>query len=334
MINIGEHRNLKPVEDEWRKLLSEFLFGIVKVYLVTGRKKNKRKYFNSRYDKAIGIIDEAHNRRKIDASEKRNLQNVLCDYKKEFNDIAIGSKSCFANWEKKTFSPKELIVLKNIFIPFYEAFSEKHGAKLLSKLNVRTCPYCNREYTFVIKKDGKSKFQARPEFDHFYDKASYPFFALSFYNLIPCCHTCNHGKGNECAKINPYFDGFAAKLRVVSPYDKRPMNANSILNIRHQRDFNLDYDGTSKDENVNISTFGLRKQYEQHRDYVVEMIEKANAYTVIQNVNLVDAFQGIYHSPIDVFDFVWGKYLQDAELEKRPLSKLTKDILEQLNIKK
>lgn len=35
---------------------------------------------------------------------------------------------------------------------------------------------------------------------------------------------------------------------------------------------------------------------------------------------------------MDIHDFVWGKYLNVAEQERRPLSKLTKDILDQMGI--
>ncbi len=47
---------------------------------------------------------------------------------------------------------------------------------------------------------------------------------------------------------------------------------------------------------------------------------------------LVNSFQGAGYHPRQVYDFVWGKHLMEAEYEDRPLSKLTKDILEQLDI--
>jgi len=48
----------------------------------------------------------------------------------------------------------------------------------------------------------------------------------------------------------------------------------------------------------------------------------------------VGAFQGTARLPQNVYDFVWGKYLEEAEYEDRPLSKLTKEILEQMGIKR
>jgi hypothetical protein len=43
------------------------------------------------------------------------------------------------------------------------------------------------EVTFTLN---KSK-ELMPEIDHFYPKDKYPFLAVSFFNLIPSCLTCN-----------------------------------------------------------------------------------------------------------------------------------------------
>ncbi len=87
-----------------------------------------------------------------------------------------------------------------------------------------------------------------------------------------------------------------------------------------------------KDEQCNIDTFGLKGLYEMHDDYINEIVEKTIAYSPSVKQALVDAFQDQAYSPQQVDDFVWGKYLNAAQYEKRPLSKLTRDILEQLGI--
>lgn len=49
---------------------------------------------------------------------------------------------------------------------------------------LRVCPYCGME---IIKPTNRTKKQI----DHFFPKSKYPFLALSYYNLIPSCDTCN-----------------------------------------------------------------------------------------------------------------------------------------------
>lgn len=52
------------------------------------------------------------------------------------------------------------------------------------------------------------------------------------------------------------------------------------------------------------------------------------------NQGLVDLFQGVYQNRGEVFDFVWGRHLELAELENRPLSRFTKDLLEQMKVRR
>ncbi|MFX8327742.1 hypothetical protein ABTL71_18955, partial [Acinetobacter baumannii] len=70
-----------------------------------------------------------------------------------------------------------------------------------------TCPYCNRSYIYYISR----RKEIKPQIDHFFPKSKYPFLAMSFYNLIPSCQTCN-GFGAKEEKdplteglINPYL---------------------------------------------------------------------------------------------------------------------------------
>ena len=81
---------------------------------------------------------------------------------------------------------------------------KKYGAYVFVKeLGLNSCPYCNRNYTFVVdSENGK----LRPEIDHFYPKSIYPFLAMSFFNLIPSCSICNHTKSDMIKENleNPY----------------------------------------------------------------------------------------------------------------------------------
>src|SRR5690606_14812699 len=72
---------------------------------------------------------------------------------------------------------------------------EKKNYLLAGLLDQHTCIYCNREYIFVYRKnEGKGMV---PQFDHWFPKGDYPLLALSFYNVIPSCATCNAIKSSE-----------------------------------------------------------------------------------------------------------------------------------------
>lgn len=74
--------------------------------------------------------------------------------------------------------------------------------------------------------------------------------------------------------------------------------------------------------------------YNRHTDYVKELIDKSMAYDEHAKRAVVESFQGAGYHPRQVYDFVWGKHLMDAEYEDRPLSKLTKDVLDLLGVKR
>jgi hypothetical protein len=73
----------------------------------------------------------------------------------------------------------------------YKKFSKKKkeydAYDLAKSLNINTCLYCNINSIYTVINEENEKI-LRPEFDHFFDKATYPILSLSIYNLIPSCH--------------------------------------------------------------------------------------------------------------------------------------------------
>ncbi|OAV71393.1 hypothetical protein Barb6_01430 [Bacteroidales bacterium Barb6] len=86
-------------------------------------------------------------------------------------------------------------------------------------------------------------------------------------------------------------------------------------------------------DNKNIEVFGLKELYNQHIDYVEEIIDKAQAYNADYYDSLIQSFSGLGKTPTEIDRCIWGNYIETADHCKRPLSKLTRDILEQLGIK-
>lgn len=219
--------------------------------------------------------------------------------------------------------------------PFEELYGYMQGLMqdfVFTELNIRTCPYCNRQYTFTLKPNQKGDPNTSPEFDHFYPKSLYPTLAISFYNLVPSCHCCNHGKSQKQLYINPYEKGFQGEFCVVGK-DGNRLLLNEVLSIKDEKDIHVGYFGPYE-ECEDVETLGLNQLYNMHSDYVQEVIDKVNAYTKASVNGLLDSFQGVYNSPQQIYDFLWGKHLELVEQEQRPLSKFTKDILEQVGVKR
>ena len=71
-----------------------------------------------------------------------------------------------------------------------------------------------------------------------------------------------------------------------------------------------------------------------HDDYVADLVRRVPAYGKVAQMQLAGTFQLPGNTPQDVYEFVWGGALDVAQYENRPLSKLTKEVLEQLGIKR
>lgn len=118
----------------------------------------------------------------------------------------------FYNGGQTAFNKK---LLSDVFK--YEAFRNSPKCKkfLLDKLKIgqSKCVYCNIADTDVVDHNqdptAKPDLDAYLDLDHFLDKARNPFFALSFYNLVPCCTICNGRiKGTKSFDIDTHINPF------------------------------------------------------------------------------------------------------------------------------
>lgn len=292
----------------------------------------------------LNLQDEVNGLRKC---EKKNAQKLLKAIVKglfgslrehlsaDGDELRLKVEICDNNIRT---NPLFVHVYKALKEPMEELYSVMRDLKqddVFEKLNIRTCPYCNRQYTFTLKPTQKGDPNTSPEFDHFYPKRDYPTLAICFYNLVPSCHCCNHGKSTKQLNINPYFDEFKGAFYLCKAADDHtPLNAKEAMDIKNEQDVHIAYGGYNPEEREDIKTLGLNKLYGMHQNYVMEIIDKVNAYNSAVNQGLVDSFQGVYQNRGEVFDFVWGRHLELAEQEYRPLSKFTKDLLDQMKVRR
>lgn len=223
---------------------------------------------------------------------------------------------------------------------YYEYKGEKYNAYFLCKeLKINVCPYCNKNYIVTIS-DVVNDIFTRPTLDHFFDKASYPFLALSLYNLIPSCHICNsHIKKSTPFHINthihPYFDDF-------NSIKKFNVNEKLLSLINKKDEFNIIFenkDGITIDDenkaNNHIKDFALEALYNTHKDKVLELVDISRAYNEASFENLVNEFAKstkIFKDVNDVKRLMLCHHIENENIDKRPLNKLVKDISEELGL--
>lgn len=107
----------------------------------------------------------------------------------------------------------------------YSAFrSSKKCADLLEEIGfaTATCPYCNDSDISLADSFESKNVKAYLDMDHFYPKLFNPFFAVSFFNLIPTCHNCNSGEKRDkqfltTTHINPYMEALDDHIKFTIP---------------------------------------------------------------------------------------------------------------------
>lgn len=208
---------------------------------------------------------------------------------------------------------KRMRDIYNEFMQEENVTHEKNGYWLMKELNIKVCPYCNRNYTITIH---TKNVKVRPEFDHFYPEAIHPSLILSFYNLVPSCPQCNHLKRTQELEMNPWI-GYSKEKRPTFRVDTsiEDFPANPKLKI--------------VGENANTKKLGIKELYGEHTDYVKDILNKIQAYNPATYRAIIKDFQGIVNTMSGLERMVWGNYTNQADASNRPLAKLTADILEQ-----
>ena len=263
---------------------------------------------------------------------KKNIEYILKAKPDEFENIILKIKQ---NNIDKSRLKKAFVGGKNNGGSIgYSKFSAKgtttyNAYDLAQKLKVNVCSYCNRNYTFTIR--NKSSKSTRPDFDHFYDKGTHPILALSFYNLIPSCILCNSrlkstAKFSINTHLHPYKDSFndyaKFKLKIINSmffYDEKAFELKLVTS-------------DIKAEKIKHD-FALEVLYQEHKDIVLELIQKREIYPDSYIDDLFHQYEGtLFKNREDVLRHITGGYIEDKDINKRPVSKLIKDISEELDL--
>ena len=214
---------------------------------------------------------------------------------------------------------------------FYILYERLNKVEFIRNLNINVCPYCNRNYIFNFK---KKKLNATAQLDHFFDKNHYPFLSVSLYNLIPSCPTCNQRKSNKKVDIfNPYiydidsFIRFELKIRTSDFYYSTKGFDIDIVPKRNVNDKEI-----LQKINNHIETFNLKYLYNNHKDIILELIQKKYIYNESYLDELYKKYEGtIFRNREDLIRLISCAYVDD-NINQRPLSKMIKDISKQLEL--
>lgn len=218
----------------------------------------------------------------------------------------------------------------------YDGFStRKVASNITHKMDVRVCPYCNRQYTVSLKKH-----KVRPQFDHYFPMSEYPYLALSLFNLVPSCSICNLAKSsldtvNEPI-LYPYEEEFGEDIIFRTEMYKGTHFIKYIYGLTD--DFNVLIEnpkGIMIDKvNRQIKRLHLNDLYNEHKDYIRDIAKNRYIYSDKRINELLTKYPLLFKSRDEVIKTVYMNDIRKDKWVKRPLAKLTKDIYDELKIVK
>ena len=257
--------------------------------------------------------------------ENLDLEKLI---KMEYSDLCKLVEYIKSNSSKTKLTIRE----KDIFLTLY---SRLNNALFVKDLDVKVCPYCNRNYILNFQKKGKEN--ATAQLDHFFDKKKYPYLAISIYNLVPSCGTCNQRKSTKQENIfYPYLESFNNSVKFsLKGIKSRDELKKENLDFFDEKRIELDYKILNDKEKVekHIEVFNIKNLYNEHKDIVSELLQKRVIYSDDYLESLLDEYEGkLFNNKEHLLRLITGGYIEDKDINKRPLSKLIKDISKELDL--
>jgi hypothetical protein len=176
--------------------------------------------------------------------------------------------------------------------------------------------------------------------DHVINKADYPIVALSLFNFVPCCYSCN----SKFKRDTTLIDVKDRKQSILSPSSKYysfhsdnsfrmfyKENKPNLSDIKLESDFAVRL--VSNKHHIiyskYIEAFKLNARYKAHKSDVLDLVKKGQRYNKTktkQIAKLLDCEEK------DVRKDIFGRLLESKETVKYPKSKLIADIARNMDI--
>ena len=294
------------------------------------------KYHNGIIEKLNNIVNSGFKYKNESISLNKNEKKLLKKYFLNENNIRgiieanpkrLRAIIRLVNIKYPKIHDKNSKIFKALYVAFVNhGYNKIDKYEFINYLNLKTCPYCNRNYIFTIDKNKRIK----PEIDHFYPKSIYPYLAVSFYNLIPSCSICNGfgAKGNR--------DSFKDKL--INPYEIKNndfcfsfdiMSADILNNKLNEKAIKITF---LKKIDSNNDYFQLENLYDKHRDIVIELYQKLKLEYSNEYLKILKKSFKLNFDEDEIYRLLYGYYKNENDFHKRPLSKMIKDIIDELSL--
>lgn len=206
--------------------------------------------------------------------------------------------------------------------------------KYFREIGIKSCVYCNSQLTVVLVKSANN-YDARLEVDHHYAKSDYPFLSISLFNLYPCCSSCNKRKSSTPVNFKLYTDDITKLKKSDYNFNITPKSKCNFLLSKDSETIEINFiDNSTRTNNTQLlqNVFSVKEIHNTQKDIIAELIIKSQIYTDTFKKQLLINFSKLSISNKDFDRVIVGNYTEEKDMHKRPFSKMTMDIAQQLNL--
>lgn len=215
----------------------------------------------------------------------------------------------------------------------YENLQKKVLKSFYHKYGIRTCYYCNSQYTLSFLKDDKEALNY--QLDHIFPKKKYPYFSISMYNLIPACANCNLNKGAKDYWIqdycHPYLESIGDKFEFTlsRETDKSLYAKGSDIDIN---DISIGMTQLAvKKVKAHNDMFDIQGIHGNFKEIAREIITLGREYPESKRMELLNNYKDdnskkLFNSKESIDRVFLRVYPNKQNINERPLSKFIQDI--------
>lgn len=295
------------------------------------KKLDKAKTFSYRIKNTAGktVTVNVDFRNKVSMSKyvellKDNISDIItCDFK-SFNDWGDKfSKIDFGKEDQTELSGFFAKILTVLQYKTLRSGDDKLLFKFYQKLKVKACVYCNSQHVILLQSSKIARLQA----DHNLPKAKFPCFSVTLANLYPSCNNCNHLKKEFDVKHYLYFLDKPKREISFSLKDTDIIDFYTYKLDEDKLKIEFDQGSTQLEKILNISQI-----YNNHTDYVVDLLRKHRIYKKSYVSNLISSFGPLLGNNEDLVNrMIFGSNFNDEDINQRVFSKLLNDVKRQLD---
>ncbi|MDD2905689.1 MAG: hypothetical protein WBK95_10550 [Sulfurimonas sp.] len=201
-------------------------------------------------------------------------------------------------------------------------FQQKLNSKKIQNLDEIIETINNQSYPQYIQKNHFT-------LDHVIDKATNPIVALSLFNFVPSCYSCNSKFKKSEQFTNNSLEHYKSPTHSGFHFDEKVKfkllfsSAVTDLTVKSIDDIDVLLKDNENLFDDYIKIFKLNDRYRYHKNIILELLNKKQDYS---NSRIDEISKIVGKSKKEIEKDLFGKEIFEGELQEEPFTKLKRDI--------